>query len=70
MSSEPYPNHKCGAVQDFCTFHDTKIYFCIYCKKVISAKRDPVDKISIVIDIDLEDRKQDEYDPEQLKDWI
>ena len=72
MYDTGYMKHKCGAVQDFCTFHDTKIFYCIFCKKVISAKRDPeITKLEVTVivrDID-DDKKQNEYDDENLKEW-
>jgi len=66
-------DHKCGAVQDFCTFRDTKIYFCIFCKKVISAKVDEQpEKVEITysVTVDLSDKKQNEYDEDNLKEWV
>jgi len=67
-------DHKCGAVQDFCTFRDTKIYFCIFCKKVISAKVDQPQpeqvEITYSVTVDLSDKKQNEYDEDNLKEWV
>jgi len=69
-------DHKCGAVQDFCTFRDTKIYFCIFCKKVISAKVDQPQpqpeqvEITYSVTVDLSDKKQNEYDEANLAKWV
>jgi len=53
-------------------FRDTKIYFCIFCKKVISAKVDEPEKVEITysVTVDLSDKKQNEYDEDNLKEWI
>ncbi len=70
MTQEP-PTHKCGSVQDYCIYHDTKIYFCIYCKKVTTAVKEPEEfKITYSITmVDVEDKKQDEYDEANLEKW-
>ena len=62
---ESPPDHKCGTVMDFCTYNDIKIFFCIYCKKIITAKREPEIQISISLKDDVE---MDEYDDETLED--
>jgi hypothetical protein len=68
MNGSEYPTHNCGKVLDFCTFHDTKIYFCIFCKKVISAKKEGPDiQISVYIE---DDEKSYERDDETIEDLI
>lgn len=59
------PSHACGKVMDFCTFHDTKIFFCIFCKKVIKAAKEPDIHITIHIQPDGE---MNEYDTETLEE--
>ncbi len=66
-------DHKCGAVQDFCIFRDTKIFYCIFCKKVLSAKVDKEPEqveITYSVTVDLKDKKQNEYDESNLKEWV
>ena len=58
-------DHKCGAVLDYCTYNDIKIFFCIYCKKIITAKREPDIQITISLN---EDAVMNEYDEDVLED--
>ena len=59
--------HKCGRVLDHCVYNDIKIFFCIFCRKVITAKREADIEISISLNTDVE---MNEYDQENLKEWI
>ncbi len=71
MTQEP-PTHICGAKQDFCVYHDTKIYFCIICKKVLTAVREPEEfKITYSITmVDVpQDKEMNEYDDTNLEKW-
>ncbi len=65
MVDTEYPSHSCGKVLDFCTYNDIKIFFCIYCKKIITAKREADIKITINLN---EDAEMNEYDEETLED--
>lgn len=60
-----YPKHNCGKVLDYCTYEDTKFFFCIFCKKVIKAVKEPDIQITINVKSDLE---MNEYDPAVLED--
>ena len=68
MAQEPNPDHACGRVCDYCTYNDIYIYFCIFCKKIITASREP--DVKITIHIPPQNKEIDEYDEENLKDWI
>ena len=63
-----YPDHKCGKVLDYCIYEDTKIFFCIYCKKVTGAAKES--QISITVRLEDLDTQMKEYDQENLKEWI
>lgn len=60
-----YPTHNCGKVLDYCTFQDTKIFFCIFCKKVIKAAKEP----DIQITINVTDSEMNEYNKETLEEF-
>ena len=61
-----YPNHKCGKVLDYCIYEDTKIFFCIYCKKVTGAAKESAIQITLSLEDDIQ---MDEYLEKNLKEW-
>jgi hypothetical protein len=67
-----YPDHICGKVMEYCIFNETKIYFCSYCRKVSSASINPEEnvKITIFLTDEFKDKKQNEYDEDNRKQWI
>ena len=67
MVQEPKPDHACGRVCDYCTYNDIYIYFCIYCKKIITAKREPDIKISISLADEIGMKEYDNDVLEELK---
>lgn len=68
--TDKYPTHNCGKVLDFCIYENTRIFFCIFCKKVTGAAKES--QISITIKLNEEDigRQMKEYDKENLREWV
>ena len=60
-----YPDHACGKVLNYCVYEDTKIFFCIYCKKVTGAAKESQINVTVRIETDAE---MDEYDQKLLED--
>ena len=58
-------DHVCGRVVDYCVWEDTKFFFCIYCKKIITATKEEF-KITIKLNDSSKDMK--EYDHATLEE--
>lgn len=62
-----YPDHKCGKVLDYCIYQDTKIFFCIFCKKVTGAAKESQIKITVKLSDEIGMKEYDDDVLEELK---
>ena len=64
--TDSIPEHKCGKVLDYCVYEDTKIFFCIFCKKVTGAAKESAIQVTINLDDDIE---MNQYHESNLVEW-
>jgi hypothetical protein len=62
--------HSCGKVLDYCQYEDTKIFFCIFCKKVTGAAKESQITMSMSINIQDFTGDMNEYSEETLKENV